>query len=321
MSSSCIAMPALSIGPCRLPTRIRVPWSGVCASGARESAGPRSREEPPSNVCCVTNRSPGTESQSRVRNAFASFGRWRVPRPRARSSGCTTSLGHDGRRRARAIGLAPGNAPRARAEGAVAGRLDDSPRQPHPAEDRRPQGRRPPGVVGVDGDADDGALLRRAPAVGPRRRQAAREPGLSRHPVPASAARRASKLERFRAFGGAQSYPSRTKDADDVDFSTGSVGLGVAMTSFAALVQDYLRAKGLVDASRAAGPDDRAARRRRVRRRQRLRGDARRLEARHPQRLVDHRLQPPEPRRGRHRPAVPADGRRCSATWNGTSSR
>ena len=53
------------------------------------------------------------------------------------------------------------------------------------------------------------------------------------------------KLERFRAFGGAQAYPSRTKDADDVDFSTGSVGLGVAMTSFAALVHDYLRPKRL----------------------------------------------------------------------------
>ena len=44
---------------------------------------------------------------------------------------------------------------------------------------------------------------------------------------------------------GAQSYPSRTKDTDDVDFSTGSVGLGVAQTLFASLVQDYLRAKGL----------------------------------------------------------------------------
>jgi pyruvate dehydrogenase E1 component len=51
------------------------------------------------------------------------------------------------------------------------------------------------------------------------------------------------KLERFRALGGAQSYPSRTKDADDVDFSTGSVGLGVALTSFAALVQEYLRTR------------------------------------------------------------------------------
>ncbi|MEM9782315.1 MAG: transketolase [Pseudomonadota bacterium] len=47
-------------------------------------------------------------------------------------------------------------------------------------------------------------------------------------------------LENFRALGGAQSYPSRTKDGCDVDFSTGSVGLGVAMTLFASLTQDYL---------------------------------------------------------------------------------
>ena len=53
-----------------------------------------------------------------------------------------------------------------------------------------------------------------------------------------SGAQSRDKLERFRAFGGAQSYPSRTKDSDDVDFSTGSVGLGVAMTLFASLVQD-----------------------------------------------------------------------------------
>ncbi|MCB1456238.1 MAG: transketolase, partial [Nitratireductor sp.] len=51
-------------------------------------------------------------------------------------------------------------------------------------------------------------------------------------------------LENFRGFGGAQSYPSRTKDADDVDFSTGSVGLGGAMAVFAAMVQDYVAAKG-----------------------------------------------------------------------------
>ena len=53
-------------------------------------------------------------------------------------------------------------------------------------------------------------------------------------------------LERFRALGGAQSYPSRTKDTDDVDFSTGSMALGVAITLFAALAQDYLRLKHLV---------------------------------------------------------------------------
>ncbi|MBP0443671.1 transketolase [Roseomonas sp. SSH11] len=52
------------------------------------------------------------------------------------------------------------------------------------------------------------------------------------------------KLEHFRGLGGAQSYPSRTKDTDDVDFSTGSVGLGVAQTLFSSLVQDYVRAKG-----------------------------------------------------------------------------
>ncbi|MDB5561456.1 MAG: transketolase [Hyphomicrobiales bacterium] len=57
------------------------------------------------------------------------------------------------------------------------------------------------------------------------------------------------KLERFRALKGAQSYPSRTKDSDDVDFSTGSVGLGVAQTLFASLVQDYVKAHGWAAAS------------------------------------------------------------------------
>lgn len=52
-------------------------------------------------------------------------------------------------------------------------------------------------------------------------------------------------LERFRALGGAQSYPSRTKDTAPVDFSTGSVGLGAAMTLFASLTQDYVRLHGL----------------------------------------------------------------------------
>jgi pyruvate dehydrogenase E1 component len=52
------------------------------------------------------------------------------------------------------------------------------------------------------------------------------------------------KLEGFRGYKGAQSYPSRTKDTDDVDFSTGSVGLGVAQTLFSSLTQDYVRAHG-----------------------------------------------------------------------------
>lgn len=49
-------------------------------------------------------------------------------------------------------------------------------------------------------------------------------------------------LINFRGFKGAQSYPSRTKDSIDVDFSTGSVGLGVAQTLFSSLVQSYVHA-------------------------------------------------------------------------------
>ncbi|MEL6826820.1 MAG: transketolase [Pseudomonadota bacterium] len=52
------------------------------------------------------------------------------------------------------------------------------------------------------------------------------------------------QMEQFRAFGGMQSYPSRTKDDIRVDFSTGSVGLGVAITAFASLVQDMWMARG-----------------------------------------------------------------------------
>ena len=57
------------------------------------------------------------------------------------------------------------------------------------------------------------------------------------------------QLQRFRGLGGAQSYPSRTKDQIPVDFSTGSVGLGVAITLFASLVQDYLIAHGEMEES------------------------------------------------------------------------
>jgi pyruvate dehydrogenase E1 component len=55
------------------------------------------------------------------------------------------------------------------------------------------------------------------------------------------------QLQNFRGFGGMQSYPSRTKDRIPVDFSTGSVGLGVAVTAFASLVQDYLTEHGWME--------------------------------------------------------------------------
>lgn len=49
-----------------------------------------------------------------------------------------------------------------------------------------------------------------------------------------------SYLERFRAYGGLQAYPSRTKDPEIVDFSTGSVGLAGPAAAFGALTRDYL---------------------------------------------------------------------------------
>jgi pyruvate dehydrogenase E1 component len=54
------------------------------------------------------------------------------------------------------------------------------------------------------------------------------------------------QLKNFRGYQGMQSYPSRTKDKIPVDFSTGSVGLGVAITAFASLIQDYLTAHGMM---------------------------------------------------------------------------
>lgn len=55
----------------------------------------------------------------------------------------------------------------------------------------------------------------------------------------------AENMQRFRALGGMQAYPSRTKDLPEVDFSTGSVGMGAGITTFAALTESYLRAHEL----------------------------------------------------------------------------
>lgn len=47
-------------------------------------------------------------------------------------------------------------------------------------------------------------------------------------------------LKTLRSYGGLQSYPSRVKDPDGVDFTTGSVGLGAVATAFGAVMQDYV---------------------------------------------------------------------------------
>jgi len=60
----------------------------------------------------------------------------------------------------------------------------------------------------------------------------------------------ADALRQFRAYQGLQAYPSRTKDIDEVDYSTGSVGLGAVATAFGGLTRQYLRDHFGVDAER-----------------------------------------------------------------------
>ena len=47
-------------------------------------------------------------------------------------------------------------------------------------------------------------------------------------------------LTELRAYGGIQSYPSRTKDHDPVDFSTGSVGIGATASIWSAIAHRYV---------------------------------------------------------------------------------
>src|SRR6185503_16852225 len=49
-----------------------------------------------------------------------------------------------------------------------------------------------------------------------------------------------SYLTRLREFGGLQSYPSRVKDPDPVDYSTGSVGIGATAPIWGALARRYV---------------------------------------------------------------------------------
>lgn len=53
----------------------------------------------------------------------------------------------------------------------------------------------------------------------------------------------AAYLPTLRARGGLQSYPSRQKDPDTVDFSTGSVGIGATATLWAAIAHRYVRSQ------------------------------------------------------------------------------
>ena len=54
-----------------------------------------------------------------------------------------------------------------------------------------------------------------------------------------------SYLPTLRAFGGLQSYPSRVKDPDPVDYSTGSVGIGATAPIWGAMARRYLNQRFL----------------------------------------------------------------------------
>src|SRR6185503_14389750 len=50
----------------------------------------------------------------------------------------------------------------------------------------------------------------------------------------------ADAVRGLRVFGGLQAYPSRRKNPEVVDLSTGSMGLGAVMATFGALATRYL---------------------------------------------------------------------------------
>jgi pyruvate dehydrogenase E1 component len=121
--------------------------------------------------------------------------------------------------------------------------VDDPQRQSSPRKPRRGEGRRASGVLRIDYRDHDCALF---PRPSPNDKVAVKpHAGPVLHAIHyLLGSQSLEQLQAYRGFGGAQSYPSRTKDVIPVDFSTGSVGLGVAITAFASLVQDYLIAHG-----------------------------------------------------------------------------
>ena len=109
----------------------------------------------------------------------------------------------------------------------MACRQHRSPREQSPRSRIRREGRGAPGVFGFDGEHHVGVVKPHAAPV--------------LHAINYLLGQLdASYLTELRSFGGLQSYPSRLKDPDPVDFSTGSVGIGATSTIWSAIAQRYV---------------------------------------------------------------------------------
>ncbi len=186
----------------------------------------------------------------------------------------------------------------------MARELDDPSRQSSAREFRRAESRRAPGFLGLARRHHDGAVFPRAQAGGSRRGKTAREPGVPRDPISARRpdpreARSIPRLRRRPELSLAHQGHRRRRFLDRL----GGPRRGANAVRLAGA---GLRARPRLGPRAARGPHDRAGRRRRARRRQRVRSPARRLEAGPAELLVDHRLQPAEPRRGGARGPVGA---------------
>ncbi len=190
-----------------------------------------------------------------------------------------------------------------RAQAALAVGLDDPQRQPCPGEPGRAEGGRPPGLLRLLRFHHDGAVFRNPAPAGPGSGETACRAGVPRHQRPVRPAG-------AREDGGAAAVRRRTILSEPHQGRAGSRFLhrvgGARRGDDQFFVANFrlCAAARLGPRAAAAGPAHRHRGRRRTGRGQYLRGAAGRLEARHPQRLVDHRLQPPEPGFGGARPAV-----------------
>ncbi len=121
-------------------------------------------------------------------------------------------------------------------------------------------------------------------------------------------------LQAYRSLGGLQAYPSRAKNPDWFDFSTGSMGLGAVAPAFAALLDRYVLDRfggpGTLESGqprrRGAPAEHRAGGRRGAGRGQRLGGLDRGGDGRPGGPRGRRRPEPAEPRSGRGGPPEPA---------------